>query len=237
MWVKSLIYRPPTVCKCDLKLTCQWGENSANVVRVVNVVLEQTQTHTSSCGRVFITENCLEPDVESITGCNLTSVRVGVSIETKHRIHTVCLRDLWALNWTDYLSCRWEVLKQQKSLTVCYFLPCLCQNTERPIIRAKLQLINRESGDMWEVIVHNWFPAWLYMCGNRCVMPILIMKSPDFPVFWACCFLPVIHLQGCYITLHTVALLLAPQRSRLNVLWKHSYRLQWLQEHLFQCLF
>lgn len=48
-----------------------------------------------------------------------------------------------------------------------------------------------------------WY--WFYTCRKQSIVPVIIMKSLDFPALWAWCFLPDIHLQGCCITLHSAA--------------------------------
>lgn len=66
---------PPTASECDLGLTRRRGreknKNPAQTLRFpANVVQEQTQTHTGSCGRVIITRHFLRADVEeSVAGC------------------------------------------------------------------------------------------------------------------------------------------------------------------------
>lgn len=80
---------PPTASECDLGLTRRRGreknKNPAQTLRFpANVVQEQTQTHTGSCGRVIITRHFLRADVgRASPAASLTSVRVGVSVETK----------------------------------------------------------------------------------------------------------------------------------------------------------
>lgn len=152
MWVRFL----NIVLRQYVSVTSNWhvsGEKTAQTLHVANVVPVQTQTHEFlwPCNhyRPLSQNRC----GESISGYNLTSVRVGVSIETKHTIHTVCSRERWALKWTVHPSYGRNVKGEKKNLIVEFLVSCLGDQSFSD------QRLSKESCSM---IFQKLFPACLW---------------------------------------------------------------------------
>lgn len=115
---------PPTASECDLGLTRRRGEgknkNPAQTLRFpANVVQEQTQTHTGSCGRVIITRHFLRADVEeSVAGCEShicasRRLRGDQNTERTQFVRGMCFFLSRAPSRTGDSSCCWgEALEQ-----------------------------------------------------------------------------------------------------------------------------
>lgn len=150
---------------------------------------------------------------------SLTSVRVGVSVETKtqnaHSLFEGCVffsrgpragPVIHRVVGGKRLNSTFRAQKKNPCRPPC------------PVYGSSWSgQIRRSLRHVRDKVLAADFPRDLTRVESGTSVPIPTARSLGFPAFWPCCFLPIIHLQGCYVTPPPPPLS-APQRSRLNAL-------------------
>ena len=212
--------------KCDLELTRQWERKKKNCSNVfLQTLCRSKHKHTGSCGRVIITRHFLRADVGERRWLQVSHLCESASPwRPKHRTHTVCSRDVFFFFFFFLEGSepdRWFIVLLGKRLNSTFSRaeeepdrpPCPVYGSScSEQIRGGLKHVSDKA------------PASDFPRDQTRVEKRSIDANPNSEKSWfssvLALLLPSRHPPPGLLRNPAAAPLLAPQRSRLNTLWK-----------------